>query len=362
MKEFFDELEVYFKSVNSTCEAITKNYNFYVWQYTDKDRIYTDGDFSGTAISTTQIWGKPEDLDKTFEDVSKSVIEKINDGTNVLVAKFVETNFKEPVIKQLKLKMVEFINQRIKPEFVANVTQQLLPLYAQEQKIINYVDKFNIVFYENDGQIKADGSALPFKISGDSMVDIKSDLKSTSEDMLQYIAELEGNKISREKGIPFLLVETSSVTLSEDEKKFFTLISQTFTEKNKLQEFSDFVFPNNMIGGIEVDNPKKPKKFLNDILGLDIGDSFNLVFGESFYDRYRRAKNELDKVPTNFFGGSKLPRKYKTYGNFKLSSLSNDRKVDFTSNVPNADEVKEKLLNLYKSVPSQGDKFNGKIL
>jgi hypothetical protein len=359
MKEFFDELEVYFKSVNSTCEAITKNYNFYVWQYTDKEREYKEGEFPNTG--TTEIYGKPKNLDKTFDDRFNFVINQINKETNVLVAKFVEKGFKEPVIKQLKSKMIDFINQKIKSNFVAGITQQLLPLYEQQQKVINFIDKMNLVYGENDGQIKTDGSALPYQLSGNSMFDIKSDLEKVAVDLDEFIVSLGDNKIITPSN-NFLLVPDNNIPDPDVESDFFMIISQTFTDKNKLQEFSDFVFPNNMIGGIEVDNPKKPKKFLNDILGLDFGDAFNLVFGKSFYDRYRQAKNNLDKIPTNFFGGSNLPRKFKTYGNFKLSSLSNDRKVNFTSNVPNADEVKEKLLNLYKSVPSQGAKFNGKIL
>lgn len=97
------------------------------------------------------------------------------------------------------------------------------------------------------------------------------------------------------------------------------------------------------------------------MLGLDVSDFFNMSFGESFYDRYRRAKNKLEKVPTNFLGGPSIPRKYKTYGNFKLSSLTDERKVDFTSDVPNAETVKQTLKSLYETIQSEGDKFNGKI-
>jgi hypothetical protein len=369
IKEFTDELEVYFKLISNTCKSISDNYNFYVWQYVDKQRIYSVGDFSGTTGSTTQIWGKPKDLDKLFDIEFAEVIRNIQLNSpvvNTIVKQFVDAGFPSNVIDQLKLKMIDYINQKIKPDFVAGITQQLQPIYNQEQKIINYIDKFNIVAEENDGQIKSDGSALPFKLSGSSLVDIKSDLKSISDDMFGYLKELYSNGISRDQTIPtglnpFQLVEVNTL-VDYIEQQFFMIVSQTFTDKNKLQEFSDFVFPNNTIGGVEFNNPKKPKKFLNDILGLDIGDVFNLIFGQSYYDRYTRTKNELSKIPTNFFGGTKLSRKYKTYGNFKLSSITNERKVTFTSNVPNADEVKAKLLNLYKSVPSEGDKFNGKIL
>lgn len=97
------------------------------------------------------------------------------------------------------------------------------------------------------------------------------------------------------------------------------------------------------------------------MLGLDLADFFNLSFGESFYDRYRKYKKELEKITTNFLGGPAIPRKYKTYGNFKLSSLTDDRKVDFTTNVPNAEVVKQTLKSLYETVPTEGDNFNGKI-
>ena len=183
-------------------------------------------------------------------------------------------------------------------------------------------------------------------------------MDAIATDTDEYMTALFGKKIAWEESEPFVLEESG---IDDEEKSFFTIMCQTFTDKNKLQEFSDYVFPSNTIGGVDYSNPKKPKKFLNDMLGLDVADFFNFSFGESFYDRYRKAKNKLEKVSTNFLGGPAIPRKYKTYGNFKLSSLTDDRKVDFSANVPNAEVVKQTLKELYESVPTEGDKFNGKI-
>jgi hypothetical protein len=361
IKEFYDVLEVYFKNVPNTCISISNNYNFYVWQYVDKDKIYIEGDFP--SPTKPEIWGKSKDLDNTFEIIFESVISKIDDGTNVIVEKFINEGtdgFPSNVITQLKDKMKEYINQRVKPEFVLGINQQLLSLYEQEQKVIDFIDKLSIVYGENDGQIKSDGSALPFKLSGNSLTDIITDLNTTMKDIYDFIYELVGNKIIKNPSpsVPFLLVESSEIP-NDNEKLFFMIMSQVMTDKNKLQEFSDFIFPNDIIGGVEYKNPSRPSTFLRQVLGLTIGGLFNF---DDIYTRYSKAKKQLDKIPTNFFGGPILSKKYKTYGNFKLSSLTDDRKVDFTSNVPNADEVKTKLLSLYESVPSEGPKFNGKIL
>jgi hypothetical protein len=256
--------------------------------------------------------------------------------------------------------MVDYITQVIKPEFIAGVNQQLTPINTQQQKIIDFVDKLNLVYDGYDGVIKQDGTPLPYKLSGSSLVDIKNDLDGIASDMFFYTEELATNKISRDLSVPFLLEPNENIPVEEQD--FFMIMCQTFVDKNKLQEYSDFIFPSNIIGGVNFQNPRPPKKHLNDLLGLDFWDNFNLIYGKSFYDRYTQAKNKLDKIPTNFFGGPDISRKYKTYGNFKLSSINNERIVDFTTNVPNGDEVKTRLLDLYKSVPSQGNKFNGKIL
>jgi hypothetical protein len=358
MKEFINELEIYFKLIPNTSDSVSKNYNFYVWQYADKERIYTDGDMPTTGL--TQIYGKAKNVNQVFEERFARVIEQINAGNNPLVSGFTSLNFPSTVVNQLKLKMVDYINQVIKPDFIAGVNQQLSQINSQEQKIIDFVDKMNLVFDGYDGYVNQEGTPVPYQLTGNSLNDIRNDLNSISQDMFFYTEELAKNKISRDLSEEFLLVENENIPI--DEQDFFMIMCQTFIDKNKLQEYSDFIFPSNTIAGVNFENPRKPKKHLNDLLGLDFWDSFNLIYGKSFYDRYTQAKNKLDKIPTNFLGGADIPRKYKNYGNFKLSSITNERIVNFTTNVPNAEEVKNRLLDLYKSVPSEGNKFNGKIL
>ena len=358
MKNLNQELETYFKLVPNTAEQVAKTSNFYVWQYaTQKENIlYRTGEFAN--LLGARIFGKPKDLDKTFDNVFKDAIDKINNIVNPIVFEFELVGYNENVLQVLKQNMVSFINDKIKPEFVTNVNQQLQPLNDQQQIIVDLMDKLNLVYFENDGYIKSDGTAVPYKLSGSSMLDIFKDLEDTAKDIDDYMTVLFENKIAREESEPFVLVNLS---IDDDEISFFTIMCETFTDKNKLQEFSDYVFPPNSIGTTNTGNKKTPKKFLNDMLGLDFADFFNLSFGESFYDRYRKYKKELEKVPTNFLGGPDIPRKYKAYGNFKLSSLTDDRKVDFTTNVSNAEDVKQKLKDLYETVPTEGDKFNGKI-
>ena len=359
IKNLTQELETYFKLVPNTAEQISKNNNFYVWQYADKEKNYTEGDFGMPPV--TRIYGKIKDLDKTFDDAFKRAIDTINDNTNPLVASFISIGFEEGgvIVKTLKEKMISFINTKIKPELTTTVVQQIQPLNDQQQIVIDLIDKLNLVYSEHDGYIKSDGTPLPYKLSGNSLVDIKNDLDAIAVDMDEYVSQLIGKGIVRDPSTEFNLVANDNV--SDVELDFFMIMCQTFTDKNKLQEYSDYIFQSNQIGGINYENPKKPKKFLNDQLGLDLGDVFNLSFGRSFNDRYTQAKNQLEKIPTNFFGGPGIDRKYRTYGNFKLSSLTDDRKVDFTANVPNAETVKTQLKALYETVPTEGDKFNGKI-
>jgi len=357
MKEFIGELENYFKLIPNTSESVSKNYNYYVWQYADKERLYTDGDMPSTGL--TQIFGKPKNIDQVFEDRFNYVIGQINSGNNPLISEF--TGYPATVQTELKKKMIEFINQVVKPNFISDVNQQLLPISSQQQKIIDFVDKLNLVYDGYDGFIKQDGTPLPYKLSGSSLVDIRNDLDNISSDMFFYTEELAKNKISRDLSEEFMLVANENIPTEEQD--FFMIMCQTIVDKNKLQQYSDFIFPSNTIGGVNFGNlTRPPKKHLNDLLGLDFWDRFNLIYGKSFYDRYRQAKNKLDKIPTNFLGGPDIPRKYKNYGNFKLSSITNERIVNFTTNVPNAEEVKNQILDLYQSVPSEGNKFNGKIL
>jgi outer membrane protein OmpA-like peptidoglycan-associated protein len=361
IKNLTQELETYFKLVPNTIEQMSKNYNFFVWQYADKERIYQLGKVGG--LNNKRIYGKAKNLDevfkKPFEDVIKQI--KNSDSNNFcpLVSDFLKATFKQDskTITILKEKMISFINEKIEPEFINNVVQQLQPLNAQQQVVVDLIDKLNFVFTEYDGYIKSDGTPVIYKLSGNSMTDIQTDLNQIGIDMELYISELVGAGMIYGSG-NFVLSNKSILT--DQEKNFFMIMSQTFTDKNKLQEFSDYIFANNIIDGVEIKDPRRPKKLLNDILGLDFGDLLNLGLGQSYYDRYSRAKNQLEKISTNFFGGPDISRKFKTYGNFKLSSLTDDRKVDFTTNVPSLETQKEQLKKLYESVPTEGDTYNGK--
>ena len=368
IKEFIKELGDYFKLIPNTSESISKNYNFYVWQFASKDRIYTLGKFPPTV--NTKIYGKPKNLEQTFNVAFDYSIKQINDTTsqdgNLIVQEFLKKGFQAPVINQLKNKMIEFINTQIKSNLVVDLGRQLTELNTQQQKIIEYIDKLNVVYgnpFSNDGYIKADGSPVVYNITtiGTALADIKVDLNTIRTDMNEYISLLQAQnlKILPSNTDPFFY---PSDLIGDTEKYFFMIMCQTFTDKNKLEAFSNFVFPNDVIDGKTVNDPQSPKRFLNRLLGLDFWDSFNLIFGESFYDRYTRAKNKLEKVPTNAIGGPDIPFKYKNYAAFKLSQINNERKVNYTTNVPNQTEAENALLSLYQSVPTEGEEFNGKKL
>jgi hypothetical protein len=87
------------------------------------------------------------------------------------------------------------------------------------------MDKLNLVYHDNDGYIKSDGTPVPYKLSGPSMGDIKADLDSTASDIDAYMTVLFGNKIARDQTgnvQPFILAD---VGISYDEISFFTIMS-----------------------------------------------------------------------------------------------------------------------------------------
>ena len=371
IKEFVQDLNDYFKLVPNTSEAISKNYNFYVWQYASKDRIFKDGKFPPPPALLTPIYGKAKNLEETFGPIFTEILDsiKITADTstikvNEIVKNFVSLKFPDTVIKQLQDRMVQFINEKIQPNFIADLNQQLVDLNTQQQKIINTIDKLNVVHggnsYSYDGYIKSDGTPVVYQLesAGTPLTDIKVDLDTIRADMVDYNNIITSNDII--PNTQFTLANANNI-IPDNEKEFFMIMCQTFTDKNKLDEFSKYIFPSDIINDTNFTNPERPTKHLNKLLGLDFFDNFNLVFGESYYDRYRRAKNYLEKIPTNFVGGPNIPFKYKNYAAFKLSSI-NERKVNFTTNVADLPDGEEKLKNLYKSVPTGGEEFNGNKL
>jgi hypothetical protein len=232
-------------------------------------------------------------------------------------------------------------------------------MLEQEQKLINIIDKLNFVDGKHDGKIKSDGSPLVYKLSSGTTGDFSADLKIVGADLKKFIELLDTNKIITPVGTT-PVYPTKEIS-EKSEQKFFKVVSQTFLDKNKLEQFKTFLLPNgNTIGDKTYNNEPAPLKLLEKILGLRGIDAIDFNIGsDSLHEKYTKEQrqqnrhiNQFRNTNTKYIGLSKF---YKPF-----NILVNERKIDYSSTPDASDTIKKDLTFLYGTVNSTNDKFNGK--
>jgi hypothetical protein len=356
MKSLVDEAQNYFGTVVGKCDSIATAYNYGILQIVTRKRDYVDG-IIGTE--DTEIFGKAVEVESGVNELFDKVVNDISTNNNVIITDFISKGFEPdgPVIRTIKENMITYI-KTTNTDFVSGLNVELQSLLEQEQKLINIIDKLNFVDSDHDGKIKSDGSPLVYTLSKPNG-DFLNDLNIVGVDIIEYIQLLENkNIISQNNGE--INYPTKEIT-DLDEQDFFKVVSQTFLDKNKLEQFKTALLPNgNNIGGVSYNNPIEPVQLLERILGLRPIDAFDLNIGkDSLHEKYTKEQrqqnrhiNQFRNTNTKYIGLSKF---YKPF-----NILTNERVFDYSSTPDATDEFKNKLTFLYSTANSPGKGFNGK--
>jgi hypothetical protein len=356
-----DTLQDYFINVFETSKSISETYNFYLWQYINSNREFIEGDVTN---NNTKLFGRPKNTDNIINKLSEDIITSINDGTNIIVSGFTQRGFQEPVIRQVKQRLVDFINKIAKPEISIGVTQQLQNILNKENALISNIGKINYIYSYYDGYIKNDGTPLVYNLTGQtisSFDDITPILSGVTTDLNDYYDLIRRNDIQ----IVFDFNSYESVNLignegnitTQNEEKFFTIMSSYFVDDNKLRILSDYIFPNgNVISSVEVNTPEPPKNFFDMLVGLTNGGD------NPINSRYKNTNKVLNKRIDNFSDNKDYRQKYEKYTKYRKIGNGKNLELIYSTTPTPPDSAKNELKKLYQSVPTGGDKFNGKIL
>ena len=191
--------------------------------------------------------------------------------------------------------------------------------------------------------------------------DFISDIAIVGKDLKEFMESLGGKKIITPNNTT---VEYPTKNIEDKvEQEFFKVVSQTFLDKNKLEQFKNALLPNgNTIGGVTY-NPSEqpdPLKLLERILGLRGIDTIDFnIGGDSLHEKYTKEQrqqnrhiNQFRNTNTKYIGLSKFYKPFNT--------LINERVFDYSSTPDAPDNIKKELTELYSTVNSQGALFNGK--
>jgi hypothetical protein len=358
-----DSLQNYFNTLVQTSKSVSETYNFYVWQYVNCERKYTTGTVAGIE---THIYGIPKNLDQLFTKLFGTVLSDILSDNNLIVQDFIDRGFTDVVLRQLKQNLVNYIDLELRGDFLLELNQQLQLIYQNQNDIIKNFDKANFIYSEYDGSIKTDGSPIVYNVSGATGVTgwfgVVDDILNFGSDADNFITLLETNGIVDEpSSFESVSIKTTSWIIDPEEEQFFTIMSKTMTDINLLQKLSDYLFPEgNKIAGVEVNSPVPPKDFFNSIVGLSPTTYGELRYQSTYYERYNGLKKELIDFVDKFIKTNKdYKNKYEKYANFR--KITTSRTANYSTTPTPPDSAKTELLNLYKSVPTTDNKFNGKI-
>jgi hypothetical protein len=356
MKSLADEAQNYFGAVVGKCDSIATAYNYGILQIITSERDY----YAGTiGIEDTEIFGKAAEVETGINELFNKVTSDISNNNNVIISGFTSAGFEPdgPVIRTIKENMITFI-KATNTDFVSGLNVELQSLLEQEQKLINIIDRLNFVDSGYDGKIKGDGSPLVYNVS-DSTGDFLEDLNTVGVDLFEFINLLEVKNIITPNNGEINYPTKEIIDL--DEQDFFKVVSQTFLDKNKLEQFKTALLPNgNNIGGVSYNTPTDPVKLLERILGLRAIDAFDFNIGkDSLHEKYTKEQrqqnrhiNQFRNTNTKYIGLSKF------YKPFNL--LTNERIFDYSSTPDASTAVKDELTFLYSTANSTDTLFNGK--
>lgn len=241
------------KSLNSLT-----NYSMYT--LLTSDRNFTSGDtlvYSNT-VQKTLIFGKPEKYEKKLNKIANQIKDDIDNNENPIVSKMVNFPSKtEPLIRNLKKDLKKYV-ESISKEIVVDTVDPLKQLVEVQQNLVTLFNKMNIVTMQKvsgkeikgqDGKISNQGTVVFYDLSDPKgvlipMLDEYREIAKTCNTLNQLYIESdlipkEGLKLyDEEKGYSN---KGFSSNLSEANKRFYTLCSQTFTNPEKFELFKSFL-------------------------------------------------------------------------------------------------------------------------
>jgi len=187
MDSFVAATQTYFtNSFNKTREVFSQ-YNNAMLQNWTVQRNYTQGNFAADETPTTEIIGKPQNLQANIDNVFANFIDNIESNNKDTQDRFINyidgKNFNNKIIRQLKANYKAFVTEK-KGSYLNPITKSIQELSIAQQTYIQYLSRVNTLVFNptaglgTDGLQAADGSVTIIDLSGTtSYNELKDDIK-----------------------------------------------------------------------------------------------------------------------------------------------------------------------------------------
>jgi hypothetical protein len=253
-----DQTKEYINISTNQYSTIVDQTNFSMLQLISYERNYNSG---FTIINTasaidTKIYGKPNDYEKRINKLSSKIKEDIDNETNPIIKIFrsvQQVKDQENIIRDTKRKLKAYV-ESVEREIIRDMAQPINTIVDSEQNLIKVFNKLNVVTTKKlgnvqtitgiDGKILPDGNVKVYNLTGTTSVFDKmiTDYLQIAKNLNDVAKQKSVNKIVPLQNEKFYDNEKCFQTcvpmteLPDDEdKRFYTLLSQTFTNNDKYQ-------------------------------------------------------------------------------------------------------------------------------
>jgi hypothetical protein len=370
MDKVLDATKEYYTNIPNQCESIIKSYNYGIWQLITQDRLYSTGHFNidGGKLDVP-IYGKPGgdgnvSVENKINTLFATLLSDINtdnsSNKNPLIMGLVNYHFTDSVIQKVKTNLNNYINS-YQEEFSNGIFTKIQEITTQEESMVQYFRKINLLITKTDGKILENGKPRVYNIKGTSEVNSASaksplttyeelsiDYGSIGEKLQDFETYLKGDGIdiiTSDYTEPGLFKPKSSGLGSIEDKRQFMVLSQIFGNKNK---YTDFI--NKIISG-ELLTVKSPSNLKNKF--EKICEDFKKIVDKELLSESNHIK-KIKESPT-----------YTDYVNKFVYPKGKLRKFEYTTIPDPATDAQQQkdIMALYSGVNSDSDNksYDGKI-
>ena len=372
MDKLLDTTKEYFTNTINQLEKVQEQYNYGTVQLLndidtsnpDKVPRQYQKAFINKKPREVGLYGKPQ-ITKT-DELFKLVIDDINatndkNGQNPLIAYVIDkaglTNSSNEIIV-LKQNMIQYV-EKMKSDYDTGLTTIIQEIVGVENNLITLINQLNLVVNKTDGKIVDGQTPKVFNIEGatdagyvvtpeaaNTLQELENDYEKFAVSLKNYIESLQKNGIiffedDFKLGEFDLKEMIKGIDNDVDNIKFYMVMARVLSDKNKKQDFINFVLSPNI-----TTNNKVVKYFNKKCDELDKAYTKELKRELKIFEKYKKSpdyKKFTDGITEELYTKGK-PRK------FKATTVKNA-----TTNAQQETDLK----NIYGSV-NFGDKANDK--
>jgi hypothetical protein len=353
-----------------------------------KDRKYSEGLFrylNGNVSNKVNIIGKAVNYQEKIDDLFTKIEQDVDDETIPLLGNLNQkTEFTKEETRKIKRKLKELIGKE-KSVWQTSLDNATNKIVKNELIFIKATDKINYVVNGFDGRINNKGGVNVYGITGTTPVDISSvgatdtmdelqkDFNKIRTDLNEYDQLLKkyqlipnGDKNVYNTDYLFNLYLVNNVNSTTDDsdvsvfdRRFAMVFSPTI-----LTSYESFI--DDLVSVID-DTLKRGewKSFIYKNLGFNIDFSVTIVSPSptGLFNKMKNSQTILDKTLLDKYRNDDTWKKFfGTEGNAQYKPYNKDklRKFNYQSQIPVVPPNDTNLRDIWSTVDSTWDYFNGK--